>query len=181
MRIALATLNGCDRATFVAALGPLFEGSPWVAEAGFEGRPFRDAHHLHQGLCAAMQRAGSERQLALMRAHPDLAGRFARQGQLTAESSREQAAAGLVSLAPEVIAELEALNATYRQRFGFPFILCARLNNLETVRSALRSRLESTPEAEHRNALAEIEKIAWLRLVDVLEPGATDETSEPAR
>lgn len=175
MRATLADLNTCDRAGFVAALGHLFEGSPWVAEGGFDARPFKSAAHLHAELCGAMRDAPAERQLALILAHPDLGGRLARQGALTPESAREQASAGLDRMPEEQRAELERLNAAYRARFGFPFVLCARLNNLDAILGALRARLNHTPREEHAAALAEIEKIAWLRLQDTLAQGTPEE------
>src|ERR1700691_2186338 len=97
---SLAALNSCDRETFVAALGHLFEHSPWVAAETWPKRPFRDADGLHAALCATMRAVPAERQLALVRAHPDLAGRLAKAGALTESSLREQSAAGLDRLAP---------------------------------------------------------------------------------
>ena len=168
MTTTLADLNTADRATFVAVLGGLFEHSPWVAAETFDRRPFRDAAHLHAELCAALHRAAPEQQLALIRAHPDLAGRLAEQGGLTAASASEQKSAGLDRLTDDQRAELRRLNAAYRDRFGFPFLLCARGKDPETIRAALAARLPNTPDEEHAAALAEIEKIAWLRLQDIL-------------
>jgi 2-oxo-4-hydroxy-4-carboxy-5-ureidoimidazoline decarboxylase len=164
----LAALNAADAAAFTAALGHLFEHSPWVAAETWPRRPFRDAAQLHAELCRTMQGAEAERQLALIRAHPDLAGRLARQHQLTAESTREQASAGLDRLGEAELAEFTRLNTEYRERFGFPFIICARLNAKDAILSAMRARLGHTPAQEHAAALAEVEKIAWLRLQDVL-------------
>jgi len=168
MSISLEYLNGSDRASFVAALGHLFEHSPWVAEETWTRRPFRDAAHLHAELCRTMQSAPAARQLELIRAHPDLAGRLARQMQLTAESTREQASAGLNELTDAELAEFTRLNDTYKARFGFPFIICARLNAKAAIVAAMQSRLPNAPDTEHAAALGEIEKIAWLRLSDVL-------------
>jgi 2-oxo-4-hydroxy-4-carboxy-5-ureidoimidazoline decarboxylase len=166
--LSLDQLNISDRADFTAALGHLFELSPWVAEAAWARRPFRDAAHLHAELCQVMQSAPAERQLALIRAHPDLAGRLARQNQLTAESTREQASAGLNELTPDELAALTVLNDTYQARFGFPFIICARLNAKAAILAAIQARLNNPPAAEFAAALAEIEKIARLRLSDLL-------------
>lgn len=166
--ITLDQLNQADRDGFVAALGSLFEHSPWVAEETYGQRPFRDAAHLYRALCTTMQGAPAERRLALIRAHPDLAGRLARRGELTPESAREQAAAGLDRLAEAERDALEELNTAYRERFGFPFVICARLNDLGSIRAAMEARLSNSAEAEHAAALAEIEKIAWLRLTDKL-------------
>lgn len=163
----LEALNRAERGAFIAALGHLFEHSPWVAEDTWPRRPFRDAAHLHAELCATMRAAPRERQLALIRAHPDLAGRLAQQNKLTAESTREQASAGLSALSDEQLSVFTALNAAYRAQFGFPFIICARLNNHGTILTAMRNRVTNLPEAEFETALAEIEKIARLRLDDV--------------
>ena len=161
-------LNASGRAVFAAFLGHLFEHSPWVAEETHDRRPFRDAAHLHGELCATMRRADPERQLALIRAHPDLAGRLAREGRLTAESAREQEGAGLGRLSPEEFAEFQRWNSAYRARFGFPFIICARLNDRGRILAAMRTRIGNSPGEEHAAGLAEIEKIAWLRLQDAL-------------
>jgi 2-oxo-4-hydroxy-4-carboxy-5-ureidoimidazoline decarboxylase len=166
---SLLELNLADRASFVAALGHLFEHSPWVAEETWTLRPFPSAGALYAALCATMRDASRERQLALIRAHPDLAGRLAQQKQLTAESTREQASAGLNQLTDAELTEFTRQNDAYKARFGFPFIICARLNAKAAILSAMQTRSENTPEAEFATALGEIEKIARLRLQDVLE------------
>jgi OHCU decarboxylase len=164
----LGALNACDRDAFVGALGHLFEHSPWVAEETFGRRPFASLEALHGALCATMRGAPAERQLALVRAHPDLAGRLAKAGELTAASTGEQAAAGLDRLTPAEAAEIQRLNDAYKGRFGFPFVICARLNAKDTILAAMRSRFESSPEAELSTALGEIAKIARLRLNDAV-------------
>jgi 2-oxo-4-hydroxy-4-carboxy-5-ureidoimidazoline decarboxylase len=167
---SIAELNAAAPAAFTAALGHIFEHSPWVAEETGSRRPFRDARHLHAELCATMRAASTGRQLALIRAHPDLAGRLAVARQLTAESTREQAAAGLDRMSGEELAAFQKLNDAYRARFGFPFVICARLNDRSAIFAAMQSRLGNTPKQEHAAALAEIEKIARLRLDDLLSP-----------
>ncbi len=174
----LAEINEMDRAAFTAVLGGLFEHSPWVAEETWDRRlglsslgeagPFREAAQLQAELCATMRGASRERQLALIRAHPDLAGRLALAGKLTAESTREQASAGLTGMGADEFGAFQKLNDAYRARFGFPFIICARLNARAAILSAMQTRISNTPEQEHAAALAEIEKIAGLRLQDVL-------------
>jgi 2-oxo-4-hydroxy-4-carboxy-5-ureidoimidazoline decarboxylase len=166
--MTVAELNAADRSAFVAALGHLFEHSPWVAEEMWPRRPFRDAAHLHTELCATMRSASRERQLALIRAHPDLAGRLAQQRKLTSESTREQASAGLNQLSAEELAAFQRLNDVYRARFDFPFIICARLNAKDAILAAMQRRMNNTAEEEFQTALGEIEKIAWLRLEDAL-------------
>jgi 2-oxo-4-hydroxy-4-carboxy-5-ureidoimidazoline decarboxylase len=160
----LNELSSFDRGTFVAVLGHLFEHSPWVAEETFPMRPFRSADELHDALCATMRGASLERRLALVRAHPDLAGRLAQVGQLTASSTREQSAAGLDRLTLAEAAEIQRLNDAYKERFGFPFVICARLNAKDAILTAMRTRLGNTPDAELSTALDEIAKIARLRL-----------------
>ena len=165
---SFAELNKADCPTFIAALGHLFEHSPWVAEETWSQRPFASVEALHAGLCRTMQSAPTERQLALIRAHPDLAGRLAQQRKLTAESTREQASAGLLELSAAELAAFTALNDAYKAKFGFPFIICARLNAKEVMVAALQARLSNPPATEFTTALAEIEKIARLRLQDTL-------------
>ena len=166
----LEKLNAADRPGFTAALGHLFEHSPWVADETWPRRPFRDGAHLHGALCATMRDATHERKLALIRAHPDLAGRLAQQNKLTAESTREQASAGLNQLTAEELAGLQKLNAAYLTRFGFPFIICARLSNKAAIHAAMRARSGNSSEVEFATALGEIENIAQLRLNDLLNP-----------
>jgi 2-oxo-4-hydroxy-4-carboxy-5-ureidoimidazoline decarboxylase len=169
MPATLASLNALDRPAFTAALGHLFEHSPWVAEETWPHRPFASAESLHAALCATMRAAPRERQLALIRAHPDLAGRLAQQKQLTAESTREQASAGLDRLTDAELADFTRQNDAYKARFGFPFIICARLNAKNAILSAMQIRGGHDLDTEFATALGEIEKIARLRLQDVLQ------------
>lgn len=169
MPISLAELNHRDRDGFVAAVGHVFEHSPHFAAAAWAGRPFASREALHAALCAAVRASGPDARLALIRAHPDLAGRLARQGELGADSAGEQAAAGLDALSPAEAARFDAYNAAYRARFGFPFVICARENKKEAILAAFPARLEHGREQEIAAALAEIEKIAWLRVVDAVD------------
>lgn len=168
MPLTLSALNSCGQGAFVAAIGHLFEHSPWVAADTFARRPFRDADALHAALCETVMGAPAARQLALVRAHPDLAGRLAGAGALTAASAREQAAAGLDRLAPDEAGEIGRLNEAYRSRFGFPFVICARLNAKGAILASMLARLGNSPEAELSTALGEIAKIARLRLNEAI-------------
>ena len=161
-------INGLPREAFVARFGAVFEHSPWVAENTWAQRPFRDRAALHAAMCAAVQDAGEETQLALIRAHPDLVGRAAREGTLGAASTSEQAGAGLDHLAPDEVAWFEQHNAAYRERFGFPFIICVRANRKQAIIAGFETRLHHTPAQERATALAEIEKIAAFRLTDLV-------------
>ena len=122
--IAMDYLNRCSVDDFVAAVGFAFEDSPWIAEAAAEDRPFADRNALIDGMVAIVAHATDEAQVALIAAHPDLAGRVAREGRLTAASTSEQAGAGLNALTPAEIARFDADNGAYRARFGFPFVIC---------------------------------------------------------
>jgi 2-oxo-4-hydroxy-4-carboxy-5-ureidoimidazoline decarboxylase len=164
--ISLPALNALDRDAFVAAVGHVFEHSPWIAAEAWAQRPFADLAALHGTLVAVVAAAGEERQLALIRAHPDLAGRIALAGQLTPASAGEQAAAGLSTLNADELARFTAYNAAYRERFGFPFVICARANKQEAILAAFPLRLGHTRDQEIRTALGEIAQIAWLRLSD---------------
>jgi OHCU decarboxylase len=161
-------INELDRATFVKRFGPLFEHSPWVAEAAWRDRPFGSREELHEALVAAMYAAPRERKLALIRAHPDLAGKAAIEGTLTERSRREQASAGLDRLTPDEFDAFTRTNAAYRERFGFPLVICVREHTKESILRVAAERLRNTEDEEMRAALEEIAKIARLRLEDTL-------------
>jgi 2-oxo-4-hydroxy-4-carboxy-5-ureidoimidazoline decarboxylase len=169
MKAALSDLNACDEERFTAVCGPFFEHSPEFARRAAGGRPFADREALWGALCSEVERATTEEQVALVRAHPDLVGRLAREGKLTGESTQEQAAAGLSSLSDSEIRLFERHNQAYHLRFGFPFVICARENKKEAILAAFPSRLKNSREQELRTALAEIYKIARLRLFDTVE------------
>jgi adenine deaminase len=154
-----------DRAGFIERFGALFEDSPWVAEAAWREGGFADAEDLYAALRSAMYAASPEHRLALIRAHPDL-GERARP--LTAASRGEQAGAGLDRLTPDEYARFMAVNAAYRQKFGFPFVICVREHTKESILAAADARLENSVDAEVDTALGEIAKIARLRLEDAL-------------
>lgn len=165
---AMEAIDQLDREAFVARFGPLFEHSPWIAEHAWADRPFESADELHEALCSAMYAAPRERQLELIRAHPDLAGRAAIAGTLTEDSRREQSSAGLDQLTPDEFAAFTRVNGAYRERFGFPFVVCVREHTKESILRTAAERLEHSPEEELRVALGEIAKIARLRLRDAL-------------
>jgi adenine deaminase len=154
-----------DRTAFIARFGGLFEDSPWVAEAAWHEGGFADAEELYAALRSAMYAAPPERRLALIRAHPDLGERVR---PMTAASRGEQAGAGLDRLSEAEYERFVALNAAYREKFGFPFVICVREQTKESILAAAAARLASSPGAEVETALAEIAKIARLRLEDAL-------------
>ena len=165
--MTLAQLNSLSRDEFVRIGGPVFEHSPWIAEATWPKRPFASVEELHRALCQSVAEAGEDAQLALIRAHPDLVGRLTLAGTLTPESTGEQASAGLDKLTPEGIALFQKNNAAYKEKFGFPFVICARLNRKEAILNGFKVRLQNSPAQEIQTALTEIFKIAELRLRDL--------------
>ena len=152
----------------LAELGTLFEHSPWVAEAAWRRQPFRTVAELEAALETAMRNAPRERQLELLRAHPELAGREARERTLTRESTHEQASAGLDRLSADELEALRRLNRSYRERFGFPLIVCVREHTKDSIIAWGDARLANSREHELEVALGEVAKIARLRLADLL-------------
>jgi 2-oxo-4-hydroxy-4-carboxy-5-ureidoimidazoline decarboxylase len=160
----IADLNGLSREAFVAALGHLFEHSPWIVEQAAACRPFADREALHAAMIALIRAAPEDAQLALIRAHPDLAGKAARAGTMTQDSVREQAGAGLDRLSDEDYARFDRLNRAYRERFGFPFIIAVRRQTKHSILSAYERRLTHDRTAEIACAIEEIGYISLLRL-----------------
>ena len=163
-RHTIARLNDLSHEEFARVCGPVFEGSPWIAAEAAAQRPFADFDVLLRALCDCARSSTPERQLELIRAHPDLAGRLT----LTAESKREQSSAGLDALTQEEMELFRFRNESYRNRFGFPFVICARLNKKDAILAALDRRLTHSRDEEIRVALEEIFKIAALRLRDIV-------------
>jgi OHCU decarboxylase len=169
-RHTIPEINSLSGGDFVRLLGGVFEHSPWIAEMTWVKRPFAGVEQLHGTMCDAVKMSSAEKQLALLRAHPDLVGRLAQENKLTKESVREQASAGLDRLTPDEVAEFQRFNAAYHERFGFPFIICARLNKKEAILAGFSRRLHHSREEEIKTALEEIYKIAELRLRDLMAP-----------
>jgi len=165
----LRKLNLMNAHGFARVVGPVFEHSPWVAERAFAKHPFKSMDDLHAKLVETMKSASDTEKLALLRAHPDLVGRMAQPQQLTEESKREQAAAGLDRLSSDEREAFQTYNAAYHEQFGFPFIICAREHKKEAILTAFPKRLKNPREKETATALDEIAKIARLRLIDLIE------------
>jgi OHCU decarboxylase len=156
---------------FVEAFGGIFEHSPWVAERayGLELGPTHDtATGVHSALCRAFRSADEESRLAVLQAHPDLAGKLAAAKRLTEASTAEQASAGLDALYDDERSEFEALNTEYTSKFGFPFIIAVRDHDKASIRQSFRSRVRNDRDAEFAEACRQVERIAELRLNEVL-------------
>lgn len=164
----LSVLNGLPLDGFVSLLGGVFEHSPWVAEQVGKQRPFKDVDALHRAMVACVDASGDQAQLALIRAHPELAGKAAIRGQLTRESTSEQASAGLDRCSPQEFHELTVLNQAYREKFGFPFILAVRGYDRSGVMQQIKRRLALTDSQERSESLEQIYKIARFRLDDLI-------------
>jgi OHCU decarboxylase len=160
-------INALDQDQFVATLGGLFEGPPWIITTAWSHRPFVSILALYKVLCGIMYAAPLERQIELIQSHPDLAGKAALSGTLGAASTTEQAAAGLNRLTPDELGLFNSRNATYLERFGFPFVICARRSTKEDILQAFAERLEHSRDEEIQIALEEIAKICALRLDDL--------------
>jgi N-carbamoyl-L-amino-acid hydrolase len=167
--ISIASLNDAAVDDFVAALSGVFEHSPWVAQRAAAGRPYPSRIHLHEAMCAVVSRATEEEQLALMRAHPELAGRAAARGELTVESAGEQKRAGLSNCTPTELARIQELNAAYSKKFGWPFIVAVKGHNPSSVIATMERRMASSPETERAVSLDQIGRIAGFRLADLVE------------
>ena len=156
-----------SRDDFVAAFGGVFEHSPWVAEgawdAGLDGKADQAAD-LHARMCAVLRAASHEQRLAVLNAHPDLAGKLAVAGQLTADSTGEQAGAGLDKCSPEEFERLQALNDAYKAKFGFPFIMAVKGRARREILRAFEERVDNDAETEFATASRQVERIALLRL-----------------
>ena len=167
--MTLADLNRLDQAKFVAALAGIYEYSPWVPERAWSRRPFVDINDLHAALAAVVAAAEKDEQLALIRAHPELAGKAMTDGSLTADSTAEQSRAGLMHCSPAELARLRELNARYNANFGFPFILAVKGYDRAGVIAEFARRVDNDAAEEFAENLRQIGKIARLRLDAVID------------
>lgn len=162
--MTLRELNERDCRGFADAVGWAFERSPWVAARAWTLRPFESLAALHEAMAGVVAAASREEQLALLRAHPDLGANL----EMSEASTREQAEAGLTSLARHELIRLRTLNAAYREKFGFPFLYAVKGAAPGDVLEALERRLTSTRESERREALRQVYRIALFRLEEVV-------------
>jgi 2-oxo-4-hydroxy-4-carboxy-5-ureidoimidazoline decarboxylase len=166
--MTLDELNRLDGPTFAATLGRIYEHSPWVAEGVVAGRPYASVEALQRAMSAVVARAGGAAQLALIRAHPELAGKAMVRRTLTADSTSEQSGAGLTECSSEELATLTALNDRYNAKFGFPFILAVQGHDRASVIATFARRVESDRDTELAENLSQIDRIGGLRLAALL-------------
>ncbi len=167
--ITLSQINALDREAFVRLLGGVFEHSPWVAEQAFANRPFASRAALHAAMIDVVKQASREQQLALLNAHPELAGKEASTGALTTSSGAEQASAGLTSLSRAEVKTIARLNHAYRAKFGFPFIIAVRDHDRAGIFREFEHRLRQDPQTEFATCLGQVYRITWIRLAGIIE------------
>lgn len=159
-----------SKEAFITLFGGIYEHSPWIAERAYD-RGLTESQQsiegLQQALAEVFLSASQDEQLGVIRAHPDLAGKAARAGELTKESTSEQASAGIDSLTDQEFESFTDLNDRYKARFGFPFIMAVKGSNKHAILGGFRERIENSPETEFHRALQEINKIAAFRLAEL--------------
>jgi 2-oxo-4-hydroxy-4-carboxy-5-ureidoimidazoline decarboxylase len=165
----MTSINAMDRDAFVQKFGGIFENSPWVAERAWEKKPFASLDEMHAAMVAVARYAPAPAQLALLQSHPDLAGKEAQAGTMTASSVAEQASAGLNSLSHDEMARISELNAAYKKKFGFPFIIAVRMYTKEGILFEFSRRLQNDTQTEFANDLQNVYVITRLRLNKLLE------------
>jgi 2-oxo-4-hydroxy-4-carboxy-5-ureidoimidazoline decarboxylase len=165
----MAAINAMDRAAFVQKFGGIFEHSPWVAEQAWDKKPFASLDAMHAAMVDIAKDAPAPQQLALLQAHPDLAGKEAQAGTMTASSVAEQASAGLNSLSAAEVAKISELNAAYHKKFGFPFIIAVRMHSKEGIFFEFNRRLHNDTQTEFANDLQNVYVITRLRLNKLLD------------
>jgi 2-oxo-4-hydroxy-4-carboxy-5-ureidoimidazoline decarboxylase len=169
--VTVERLSSISQDEFVAALDGVYEHSPWVAAAAWRERPFKSVEEVHRACRAAIRRADREMRLALIQAHPELAGKATIRGELTPDSTWEQSGAGLDRCSPEEFRRLTELNRAYAEKFGFPLIIAVRGHTRVSVIGSIAERLQHALEEEFEEALRQIDQIALFRLQDRLSEG----------
>jgi len=167
-KLSLESLNNMSAAAFTDALGAIFEHSPWVAQRAAAARPFSSLSELEDAMAEVVRTALIDEKLTLIRAHPELAGKAAMRGELTAESTREQRGAGLDQCSPEEFAQVQDLNQRYNAKFGFPFVIAVKGHDRNSILAHFTRRLENERAVEANECIEQIIKIGSFRLRDLL-------------
>ena len=167
--VDMTPINAMDRAAFVQKFGGIFENSPWVAERAWEKKPFASLDDMHAAMVAVAKYAPASLQLTLLQSHPDLAGKEAQAGAMTASSVAEQASAGLNALSHDEMTQISNLNAAYKKKFGFPFIIAVRMHTKEGILFEFNRRLQNDTQTEFANDLQNVYIITRLRLNKLLD------------
>jgi 2-oxo-4-hydroxy-4-carboxy-5-ureidoimidazoline decarboxylase len=163
-KISLASLNQFDREQFIESLGGIFEHSPWVADLVYDCLPFDSTAELHLCMVETVEKSPEFQRMALICNHPELAGKEADAGTLTAHSKQEQSQAGLDQCSADELAQLQSLNQAYREKFEFPFVIAVTGLNKSQIIEAVEARLRNSAQIEFEISIAEIGKIGKIRL-----------------
>jgi len=167
-KLAIQQVNALDAAEFERRLGPVFENAPWIARRAAGRRPFASRDDLHRAMLDVIAEARDDERLALLHGHPDLAGKAAIAGELTADSRREQQGAGLDRLTAAEYETFHGLNRRYREKFGFPFILAVKGKTKHDILAAFAARIDRDPLVERREAVEQVGRIGGFRLADIV-------------
>ncbi|XP_077984943.1 2-oxo-4-hydroxy-4-carboxy-5-ureidoimidazoline decarboxylase-like [Glandiceps talaboti] len=160
-----------DYDEFIEKFGNVIEHGPLIAAAVWSKRPFQHVKQLHEKICSFIDELPSAGKAGILRCHPDLAGKLASAGKLTQESTKEQSGSGLLSLTEEEKSYLQNCNTQYRQKFRFPFVICARENKKQAIMEGLKVRLQHSEQEELTTGVNEVKKIGWYRLMDLVTDG----------
>lgn len=166
--VTLSHLNQCGSSQFISLLAGIFEHSPWVAEQSVSRRPFESVDHLHRLMFETVLNSPDEKQLQLIRNHPELAGKEAESGSLTNESTQEQQGAGLDQCSANELAQLRELNQTYRERFGFPIVIAVKGLDRYDILALMQQRIDNNAEQEQQTCIEQIGRIARFRLDELI-------------
>jgi 2-oxo-4-hydroxy-4-carboxy-5-ureidoimidazoline decarboxylase len=164
----MGAINAMDRSAFIEKFGGIFEKSPWVAEYAWDRKPFANVDDLHAAMVEGVKNAPLPSQLKLLQNHPDLAGKEAQAGAMTASSVSEQASAGLNALSKAEMSRISEFNAAYKKKFGFPFIIAVRMHTKEGIFFDFSRRLKNDTQTEYANDLQNVYAITRLRLDKML-------------
>lgn len=167
---SMDAINSMDRPAFVQKFGGIFEKSPWVAEKAWDKKPFQSVDDMHMAMVNVVKYASLPNQLTLLQNHPDLAGKEAQAGAMTSSSVAEQASAGLNALSKAEMTQISDLNAAYKAKFGFPFIIAVRMHTKEGIFFDFSRRLQNDTQTEYANDLQNVYAITRLRLDKLLWP-----------
>lgn len=172
MTLNIEKVNSIDYEEFIEIFGNVVEHCPMIAAAVLSKRPFRDVNTMHREICLFIDALPSSGHEGILRCHPDLAGRLAEAGRLTTESSQEQVSAELNTLTENERHTLSTANASYKSKFHFPFVICARQNKKSAIIEGIKHRAENTFEEELLNGIEEVKKICYLRLLNIVKIGS---------
>ena len=165
----LSVVNAMRATAFNAVFGRVFEHSPWIAERALAHRPFASRTAMHRAMCEVVEHASRDEKIALLCAHPELAGKEAQSGSLTPESTNEQQKAGLNALSREELARIAKLNRSHTEKFGFPFIIAARLNGKDRIFAEFERRNGLEVDAELAACIEEVYLITRLRIDELID------------